>query len=231
MCRAAALAAVLLGVVIAPAEASWRRPVEGPVVRAFLHDERTPFRAGQRRGVDLAAPAGTPVRAPCPGPVLFAGRLPRRGFGVTLGCGPLRATLLELGRLAVHRGAAVPAGAVVGAVGATGSLRLGARRAGARFGYVDPALLLADEPVRAPRVGPPAGRRRRRTPAPPAVVAPPLPAPAPLRAPVPVGPPALAWAGLVLAAAGLPLGALVRRGRRRRGRRHSAATASARRAG
>jgi Peptidase family M23 len=216
MCRAAALAAVLLGVVIAPAEASWRRPVEGPVVRAFLHDERTPFRAGQRRGVDLAAPAGTPVRAPCPGPVLFAGRLPRRGFGVTLGCGSLRATLLGLGRLAVRRGAAVPAGAVVGLLGRSGRLRLGARRARERFGYVDPAALLGRDPVRGPRAVPTARGRTPTVPPPPAVVAPALPPAAPLRAPAPASPPALAWAGLVVAAAGLRVGGLVRRARRRR---------------
>jgi Peptidase family M23 len=224
MPRAVVLAAVLLGFVAAPSDASWRPPVRGPVVAVFRHDARTPFRAGQRRGIDLAAAAGAPVRAPCTGPVRFAGPLPRRGLAVTLGCGPLRATLIGLGRLAVRRGAMVGAGAVVGLVGPTGVLRLGARRAGARFGYIDPELLLGPEPTRAPRAAPPVGRRAPRTPAPPAVAPAPLPSPAPLRAPMTAGPPPLAWGGLVLAAAGVPLGGLVRRARR--GRRRGVAVAS-----
>jgi hypothetical protein len=227
------LIALTAAVGAGPARAAWRWPVHGRVAGAFAYDRRVPFLAGQRRGIDLAARGGAPVRAPCRGRVLFAGRLPRGGLGLTLACGSLRATLLGLARLAVRRGAVLPAGAAVGVAAAGRRLRLGARRAGTRFGYVDPALLLADEPVRAPRVGPPIDAGRRRRPAPPvAVVAPPLPAPAPLRAPAPARAPASAWAGLVLVAAGLPLGALVRRGRRRRReRQRSGVAASARRAG
>jgi hypothetical protein len=213
-----AVAPLALGAAVAASAcASWRWPVRGRVVGAFAHDARTPFRAGPRRGLDLAARPGAPVRAACRGPVLFAGRLPGRGLGVTLACGSLRATLLGLSGLTVRRGRLVPAGAVIGILGPSGRLRLGARRDRERFGYVDPAELLGPDPIRAPPVVPPVGGRPRRLVAPPpGVMASPLPAPAPLRASAPGGPPALAWAGLVLAAAGLPVGALLRRGRRRR---------------
>ncbi len=211
----AAGVAALLGASLPapPAAASWRWPVRGRVVGAFVHDARTPFLAGQRRGLDLAAPPGALVRAACSGPVVFAGPLPGRALGVTVRCGALRATLLGLGRVTVRRGLAVRAGAPVGELGRSGVLRLGARRAGRRFGYVDPASLLARDPVVAPPVlGPPVRRRsrpRRLTPPPP------LPSARPVVA-GPAAPPTLAWAGLALTVAGVPLGGLARRRTRRR---------------
>jgi hypothetical protein len=213
--------AALLGPGLAapPSAASWRWPVRGRVVGAFVHEARTPFLAGQRRGLDLAAPPGAVVRAACSGPVVFAGPLPGRALGVTVRCGALRATLLGLGRLTVRRGLSVRAGAPVGELGRSGVLRLGARRAGERFGYVDPAPLLASDPVVAPPVlGPPVRRRSRpRRPTPP----PPLPSARPVTT-GPAAPPTLAWAGLALAAAGVPLGGLARRRTRRRGAERTA---------
>jgi hypothetical protein len=139
---------------------------------------------------------------------------------VTVRCGDLVATHLGLGRLAVRHGARVVAGARLGVVGPAGRLRLGARRRSARFGYVDPLALLGAVP---PPVGrgpapPPLGRAPRSPVAP--RHAPPLgrraPHFAPAAAPQTAGVPVLAWGGLVILAAGLPLGGLVHRRRRRR---------------
>lgn len=243
---AAALAAASLLALLMPRPAGaapalrdrWRWPVHGAVVGRFAYARDHAFTAGARRGIDIAAASGVPVRAACSGRVTFAGAVPGgRGLGVTVRCGGLAATHLGLGRLAVRRGTRVEAGARLGVLGAAGRLRLGARRAADRFAYVDPlALLRGDEPP-APVAGP---RRTPRVPAPPRV-APlgraPHPQPAPLaRAPhprplatSPLGPrpravaraaPGAAiapgaWAGLVLLAAGVPLGGLVRRRRRR----------------
>lgn len=139
-----------------PAVAGWRLPVRGGVVRAFAYSARTPFRAGASRGVDFRAAPGSVVRAACSGRVRFAGPVPLRGLGVTLACGRLVATELGLSSLAVRRGALVAAGAMVGRAGEGGLVRLGARRAGERWGYVDPLSLIAPEPLgRAPRGDPP----------------------------------------------------------------------------
>ena len=89
----------------------WRRPVPGAVARPFAYGAN-PFRAGWHRGVDLAAPPGSPVRAACSGVVVTA----RPGV-VTLRCGPWRVTHLPLASHAVAVGDAVRAGRVVGTVG------------------------------------------------------------------------------------------------------------------
>lgn len=198
--------------VVAPAPtaaAAWRWPVEGAVVGRFRLDRTDPYAAGHRRGIDVLAAPGATVRAACGGRVTFAGAVPRRGLGATVRCGRLAATHLGLDRLTVVGGARVAAGAPLGRLGPSGRLRLGARVAADRLGYVDPLRLLAAPPVpvgparrRAPRL-PPAARTRR---------APPLAARAPRRVPPP------AWVGVALAAAGLPAGAVLRRRRRRRTR-------------
>ncbi|MEA2288915.1 MAG: Peptidase family [Solirubrobacteraceae bacterium] len=220
---ATAVAVVLACAVAAPAAAggAWRLPVDGDVVAGFAYAAGDPFAGGQRRGIDIAAPPGAPVRSACRGRVTFAGRLPRGGLGVTVRCGGLAATHLGLGRLAAgaRRGARVGAGARLGALGPGGRLRRGARDAARRFGYVDPlALLRGARPPGAPAV--PLGPAPRG----PAV---PAPRPATSRTPRLAPPvaggrrapavPALAWAGLVLLAAGVPLGGVVARSRRRRG--------------
>jgi hypothetical protein len=206
------------------AHAAWRRPVDGAVVAGFDYSARDPFAAGRRRGIDIAAPPGAVVRSACRGRVSFAGTVPGGELAVTVRCGGLAATHVGLGRLAVRRGVRVLAGSRLGLLGARGRLRLGARSAAHRFAYVDPlALLRADRSPGAPAVplgrAPrgPAGARPVRVPATrPA-------APAPARVPpavdtgVPAVPPA-AWAGLVLVAAGLPLGGVVARSRSRRRR-------------
>ena len=256
----AALAAAALFALLLPRPAAaawrlddrWRWPVDGIVVGRFAYDRTASFAAGARRGIDIAAAPGAAARSACRGRVTFAGPVPgRRGLGVTVRCGPLVATHLGLARLGVRRGARVLAGTRLGSVGPAGRVRLGARRAADRFGYVDPlSLLRGDGPPRDPAVPGPAGRRRQSVPVVPRPGSRPVPlgrapgapvasvraarpavagraphAPGTALAPRPrpaAGSrgddgaiPAGAWAGLVLLAAGVPLGGLVRRRRAR----------------
>ena len=212
----------------APARgASWARPVLGAVTRGFdVHG--SPFAAGLHRGIDLAAPPGTAVGAPCGGRVVVAGRVGASGRLVTIACGRWHATVLPLASVAVRRGAHVRAGRFVGTAageGAHAGIHLGVRRASDRFGYVDPLRLLPREHPWVP-VGPPAGRvRRGRGRAAPAAAPAPVEAPAPstTRAPAEVRPlaprlatatPAVApwpvWAGAALMLAGAATGGVVR---------------------
>jgi len=230
---------------------SWRWPLRGPVVGAFHVTPRAPFVRGQRRGIDLAAAPGSAVRAACPGRVTFAGALPRLGLAVSVRCGALVATYLRLGRLGVRRGAVVLAGERLNTLGRSGRLRLGARRAADRRGYVDPRTLLGDPGATPPDLAPVRRARRPRAPRAPDPVPLPLPvdarplparprapltAPsaraAPTRAPLtaPSAPgasgrlPWPAYPALALIATALPVGGLVRR---RRGRLRSRSLAMA----
>jgi murein DD-endopeptidase MepM/ murein hydrolase activator NlpD len=213
----------------APAPAprgAWRWPVRGRVVGFFHLTRRRPFARGQRRGIDIAATPGAPVLAACAGRVRFAGALPARGLAVALRCGRLVATEIGLARLAVRRGARVRPGAVVGALGAGGVLRLGARRSGARLGYLDPLGLLREpRPLAPPALGPaPRARLPRLAPPPPwrlrpaARRVPAAPARFERRLPWP------AYPALALVATALPVGGLVRRRRRRAARRTALAS-------
>jgi hypothetical protein len=205
-----------------PATASatrWRPPLpRTTVARAFTFNPATPYARGTRRGVDLRGEPGARVVAACAGTVAYAGRVPGWGRGVTLRCGGgLVATELGLAATTAARGARVRPGAVVGRLGARGVLRLGARRAGARHGYVDPlALLGRDDPAAptvAPRGRPAPPRRRRAVPPRPRPTAIPTPATGPAHAALPW--PAYAGCALLLTGAGGG-GTLARRRRRRR---------------
>jgi hypothetical protein len=227
-----------------PASADWQAPVPGPVVGRFSVGP-DPFAAGQRRGLDLAAGPGQPAVAPCGGRVSFAGAVPRQGGTVAIRCGRLTATVLGLdpASLAVVATDHVAAGAGIGAVGAGGRVRLGARRTHDRFGYVDPESLLGAAAV-APRIVPLGRRRLGRGPRtrrpgrarPPGAEPPPgiAPAmdPAPSRAPAAPAVSPAAWAGLALLAIALPAGGVVaRRADRRRAaamRRRATAARAAR---
>ncbi|MFI8074866.1 murein hydrolase activator EnvC family protein [Streptomyces sp. NPDC086033] len=97
------------------------------------------------RGVDLAAPPGSPVRAVAPGRVSFAGRVAGKGVvSVELTGTDLRTTY-EPVTASVEKGAEVAAGEVVGTVAPTGShcttacVHWGLRRGEA---YLDPLSLL-----------------------------------------------------------------------------------------
>jgi Peptidase family M23 len=203
------LAFLLLAAAPAGAAERWRWPLRGDVVTPFRLGPRL-FAAGQHRGIDIAAAAGARVRSTCPGTVTFAGRVPGRGRAVTVLCGPLVATYLELARTAVARGETIAAGDAIGTVAAS-HLQLGARRAGDPNGYVDPLTLLGAAPA-PPPPGPAPGRRR-----------PPPARPAPAKRPrlerpraAPVDVPLAAWLGLGLLVGGTPLGAVWHRRRRRR---------------
>lgn len=196
---------IVLLLMAEPADAAtWSKPVDGLATVAFAYDRQAPFERGQHRGVDLASRSGEPVRSPCTGRVTFAGRVPGRGRGLTLRCGALSATLVELRDVRPRPGAHVSRDDVVGAAGRT--VHLGARRVGDAFGYVDPLVLM--RPERTP-LGPAPTPTRR--PAPPPVAAPAVRALGRAAAPSPPATPLAAWMGLGLVLAGLPLGALVRR--------------------
>jgi hypothetical protein len=223
----------VLDVGAAAAAPRWRMPLSrAAVVGAFSFERATPYVGGRRRGIDLRGVPGARVVAACAGTVTYAGRVPGWGRGVSLRCGGLIATELGLASASVSRGVRLWRGASVGRLGPRGLLRLGARRAGLRQGYVDPLGLLSRgerfaPPAVAPRGGPAARPRSRATPpAPPVAGRRAVPAVARAasthpRAVVSPGAAALPWpvtAGLALLAAGVGGGGVARRHRQRRRR-------------
>jgi murein DD-endopeptidase MepM/ murein hydrolase activator NlpD len=226
LCLAATLSAATPS-----AAAAWRWPLRGPVVAAF-HVTANPYARGQHRGIDIAAPVGTAVRAVCPGRVRFAGALPDGTGAISVACEAVTATYLQVRGLAVRPGAHVAAGTLLASVAASQDgreprphLYLGARvDGGVRPRYLDPLTLLSapgPRPLAPFRQG-----RRFRVPAPRAPATPPAspipvavpPAAAPEPVPVPPRIPLLAWIGLALMAAGVPVGTLALRRRRTRRR-------------
>ncbi len=99
---------------------TWRWPVDGPVTSVF----GSPRAHGRRAhsGIDIAAPAGTAVRAARAGRVTFAGRKGSYGRLVVLDHGRGFASwYAHLSRIAVRPGQHVDAGAVIGRVGTSGN--------------------------------------------------------------------------------------------------------------
>ena len=134
---------VALQVGVQPALA-WAWPVDGPVLRPFVFGD-DPYAGGQHRGVDIGAPAGTPVRAPAAGTISFAGIVPTGGKTITIRTADGYAvTLQRLGSTSVPRALAVGEGDVVGSVGQAAEpyVYLGVRKADEPDGYVDPLGLL-----------------------------------------------------------------------------------------
>ncbi len=85
-------------------------------------ESRVDALTGERhRGLDYAVAAGTPVRAPAAGTVLFAGPLVLAGDTVVIDHGQgVISVLQHLGRVQVRAGDAIGAGSVVGLSGETG---------------------------------------------------------------------------------------------------------------
>jgi murein DD-endopeptidase MepM/ murein hydrolase activator NlpD len=124
--------------------ADWAWPVVGPVIRGF-DPPSTPFGAGHR-GIDIAAPMGTPVLASAPGLVTFAGEVAGHLFVTVDHGGGLSSTYSWVSAILVHKGDAVARGSTVALTG-TGHpgvepphLHFGVRQGDA---YVDPLALLA----------------------------------------------------------------------------------------
>jgi hypothetical protein len=190
---AVALTAAVLAPLAVPCSAlaeRWVRPVPGELARSFSYARGAPFARGAHRGVDLAAPPGTSVRAACAGRVVHAGPVAGRDEVVSMRCGTRRVSYLPLATVTVRAGATIGAGAQLGTVAAGhGGLHLGVRREGDPFSYVDPMPLLAPQRP-APRgtfptTRTPRSARPRPVPARTPVLAghPALPRPAPLNAP------------------------------------------------
>ena len=171
--------------------AAWSWPADGAVVRPFALGADA-YAGGQHRGIDVAGPDGSSVRAPASGVVTFAGSLPTYGRGVTiLTSDGYAVTLVHLGEIGVAKGDTVGEGASVGTMGTSGtpeqsvpSVHLGIRRAADEEGYVDPLGLLPPrgepapvpeaepEPAVSPAAAPAAIPAREPPPAPPAPTTP-----------------------------------------------------------
>src|ERR671935_798010 len=168
----------------ASARAAWVWPVSGDVITPYRNGTDA-YASGQHRGIDIAAPIGTPVVAAAGGDVRYAGTAGSSGLTISIRTGDgYDTSYLHLSSVAVRAGARVSAGERIGAVGISGTrsataphLHFGVRDAGTRYAYHDPLSFLPPPPV-APAPNPPAS-----APAPAPRPAQPVAAPAP--APVP----------------------------------------------
>src|SRR5262245_25874378 len=115
-------AAVVAALACSPAAGAWTWPSGGAVVQPFVFDPAHPYAGGQHRGVDVGGDAGESVLAPAGGVVTFAGSVPTNGKSVTIQTPDgLSVTLVHLGSIGVIRNAEVAEGAVVGAIGPSGT--------------------------------------------------------------------------------------------------------------
>ena len=112
------LVAVVIPVAAAPASAAgpWSWPVTGPVINGF-DPPTSPFGSGHR-GIDIAAAAGTPVLAPAPGTITFAGQVAGHLFVTIDHGGGVESTYSWVSALTVKKGDVVVAGSMVARSGA-----------------------------------------------------------------------------------------------------------------
>jgi murein DD-endopeptidase MepM/ murein hydrolase activator NlpD len=133
------------------AGSDWRLPLPGrpDVVRGFDPPD-TPWASGHR-GVDLAAPPGTPVLAAGPGVVSYAAVLAGRGVVAIRHAGGLRTTYEPL-LVTTAVGHRVAAGEAIGTLlaGHPGCPRIACLHWGLLRAdhYLDPLALIRSEPVR-----------------------------------------------------------------------------------
>jgi murein DD-endopeptidase MepM/ murein hydrolase activator NlpD len=131
-----------------PAYGTYAWPVRGPVIRPFAAPE-SPYGSGHR-GIDVAAPVGSQVRAAAGGVVAFAGPVAGGLFVSIDHPDGVRTTYSWLSAVSVKAGAHLAAGDVVGRTGPghpgiePPHLHFGARFGGA---YLDPMLLLEPRSV------------------------------------------------------------------------------------
>lgn len=146
---------------IATAAGTWTWPIVGPVVRGF-DPPGSPYGSGHR-GIDVAAAVGTPVLAPAPGVVSFAGSVGGRLYVTIDHGGTLLSTSSFLSRVLVRRGDVVAQGEAIGLSGtghprdASPSLHFGVRLNGLYVNpmdYLRPASLV--DLIRLAPVEPPA---------------------------------------------------------------------------
>jgi murein DD-endopeptidase MepM/ murein hydrolase activator NlpD len=129
--------------VAGPSYGSYGWPVQGPVIRPF-QAPAGPYGAGHR-GIDIAVPAGTPVRAAGDGLVAFAGLVAGERFVSVDHPDGVRTTYSWLGGIDVVTGTPVARSGLLGRTGqghpgaAPPHLHFGARYAGS---YLDPMVLL-----------------------------------------------------------------------------------------
>jgi murein DD-endopeptidase MepM/ murein hydrolase activator NlpD len=123
----------------ASASGTWTWPVVGPIIRGFDPPD-SPYGSGHR-GIDIAAPAGTIVRAPAPGVVSFAGSVGGHLFVTIDHGGGLLSTASFLSERLVRKGDTVIQGQPIGRSGSghpgdlQANLHFGVRLGGT---YVDP---------------------------------------------------------------------------------------------
>lgn len=126
-----------------PAYGTYDWPVHGPVIRPF-EPPVGPYGAGHR-GIDIAVPPGTPVRAAAEGVVAFAGLVAGERFVSIDHPDGVRTTYSWLEGIEVVAGVPVARGQILGRSGQghpgiePPHLHFGARFAGS---YIDPMLLL-----------------------------------------------------------------------------------------
>ncbi|CAL9358957.1 hypothetical protein SUDANB95_00625 [Actinosynnema sp. ALI-1.44] len=143
-----------------PPRYAWPLAPPHTVLRPF-HTPATPYGPGHR-GVDLAAPAGTPVLAAADGTVTFAGQVADRQVVTLSHAGGIRTTYepvtptVAIGRT-VTRGSPIATLAPGHEGCPTTCLHWGAHRTTAKAGrtYLDPLRLLSATRVRLLPTGPP----------------------------------------------------------------------------